>query len=204
MGSLDCGNDVMKCCTQIAHHRTHRSRRGKGALAGRKGRAQDGGSGECKFCAWPRGDTELLTRPSWSPQGGNRAFPLAIWNLYAVSGLPRDSCESRCFLTFSGLAPPLHAPEVGSGGFGALLKSREFESRTRPSPCCGMSPPLASRRTREEVDATLQVAKLNAAELLPTVHCLSFGPGTGGAATGDFCLLELEPALCQQLEAGDR
>ncbi|XP_031213792.1 sister chromatid cohesion protein DCC1 isoform X2 [Mastomys coucha] len=66
-----------------------------------------------------------------------------------------------------------------------------------------MSPPLASRRTREEVDATLQVAKLNAAELLPTVHCLSFGPGTGGAATGDFCLLELEPALCQQLEAGD-
>lgn len=67
-----------------------------------------------------------------------------------------------------------------------------------------MSPPLASRRTREEVDATLQVAKLNAAELLPTVHCLSFGAGTGGAATGDFCLLELEPALCQQLEAGDR
>ncbi|XP_021072740.1 sister chromatid cohesion protein DCC1 [Mus pahari] len=66
-----------------------------------------------------------------------------------------------------------------------------------------MSPPSASRRTREEVDATLQVAKLNAAELLPTVHCLSFGSGTGGAATGDFCLLELEPALCQQLEAGD-
>lgn len=54
------------------------------------------------------------------------------------------------------------------------------------------------------MDATLQVAKLNAAELLPTVHCLSFGSGTGGAAIGDFCLLELEPALCQQLEAGDR
>ncbi|GAB1299365.1 Sister chromatid cohesion protein DCC1 [Apodemus speciosus] len=67
-----------------------------------------------------------------------------------------------------------------------------------------MSSPLASRRTREEVDATLQVAKLNAAELLPTVHCLSFGPGSGGAAAGDFCLLELDPALCQQLEAGDR
>ncbi|NP_001342523.1 sister chromatid cohesion protein DCC1 isoform 1 [Mus musculus] len=66
-----------------------------------------------------------------------------------------------------------------------------------------MSPPSASRRTREEVDATLQVAKLNATELLPTVHCLSFSSGTGGAATGDFCLLELEPALCQQLEAGD-
>ncbi|XP_076411881.1 sister chromatid cohesion protein DCC1 isoform X2 [Peromyscus maniculatus bairdii] len=65
-----------------------------------------------------------------------------------------------------------------------------------------MPGPPASRRTREEVDATLQVAKLNAAELLPTVHCLSFGPGTSGAATGDFCLLELDPALCQQLEAG--
>lgn len=75
---------------------------------------------------------------------------------------------------------------------------------TRLSPCCGMPGPTAPRRTREEVDATLQVAKLNAAELLPTVHCLSFGSGTSGAATGDFCLLELEPALCQQLEAGDR
>ncbi|XP_029779778.1 sister chromatid cohesion protein DCC1 isoform X3 [Suricata suricatta] len=57
------------------------------------------------------------------------------------------------------------------------------------------------RRTREEVDATLQIAKLNAAELLPAVHCLGFGPGAGAAA-GDFCLLELEPSLCQQLEAG--
>lgn len=65
-----------------------------------------------------------------------------------------------------------------------------------------MPPEPAPRRTREEVDATLQVAKVNAAELLPTVHCLSFGPGTSGAAAGDFCLLELEPALCQQLEAG--
>lgn len=121
---------------------------------------------------------------------------------------------ARCEPTAEGLVSPdalrlprdtpHPVPEVGSGGFGALLKSREFGSRTRPSPCCGMSPPLASRRTREEVDATLQVAKLNAAELLPTVHCLSFGPGTGGAASGDFCLLELEPALCQQLEAGDR
>lgn len=59
-------------------------------------------------------------------------------------------------------------------------------------------------RTREEVDATLQIAKLNAAELLPTVHCLGFGLGASGAAAGDFCLLELEPALCQQLEAGQR
>jgi sister chromatid cohesion protein DCC1 len=59
-------------------------------------------------------------------------------------------------------------------------------------------------RTREEVDATLQIAKLDAAELLPTVHCLGFSLGANGAAAGDFCLLELEPALCQQLEAGHR
>ncbi|XP_008836202.1 sister chromatid cohesion protein DCC1 [Nannospalax galili] len=65
-----------------------------------------------------------------------------------------------------------------------------------------MSGPSAAMRTREEVDATLQIAKLNPAELLPTVHCLRFGPGASGAAGGDFCLLELEPALCQQLEAG--
>ncbi|XP_035133373.2 sister chromatid cohesion protein DCC1 isoform X3 [Callithrix jacchus] len=60
------------------------------------------------------------------------------------------------------------------------------------------------KRTREEVDATLLIAKLNAAELMPTVHCLSFGPGASGAAAGDFCLLELEPTLCQQLEDGHR
>ena len=55
-------------------------------------------------------------------------------------------------------------------------------------------------RTRAEVDATLQTAKLDAAELLPAAHCLRFGP----AATGDVCLLELEPALCAQLRAGRR
>lgn len=60
------------------------------------------------------------------------------------------------------------------------------------------------RRTREEVDATLQVAKLNPAELLPAAHCLAFGPGASAAAAGDFCMLELEPALCQHLEAGRR
>ncbi|XP_073925227.1 sister chromatid cohesion protein DCC1 isoform X2 [Castor canadensis] len=66
-----------------------------------------------------------------------------------------------------------------------------------------MPPPRAAMtRTREEVDATLQIAKLDAAELLPTVHCLGFSLGANGAAAGDFCLLELEPALCQQLEAG--
>nr|XP_008974424.3 sister chromatid cohesion protein DCC1 isoform X2 [Pan paniscus] len=63
-------------------------------------------------------------------------------------------------------------------------------------------PGAAMKRTRDEVDATLQIAKLNAAELLPAVHCLGFGPGASGAAAGDFCLLELEPTLCQQLEDG--
>ena len=111
--------------------------------------------------------------------------------------LPSNRGLARCQWAAEGLASPdtfrlprdtpRPAPEVGSGGFGALLKSREFRSRTHPSPCCEMSPPSASRRTREEVDATLQVAKLNATELLPTVHCLSFSSGTG-----------------QQLEAGDR
>lgn len=60
------------------------------------------------------------------------------------------------------------------------------------------------RRSRDEVDATLQIAKLNPAELLPAVQCLGFGAGASGAAAGDFCLLELEPALCRQLEAGGR
>ncbi|XP_037358160.1 sister chromatid cohesion protein DCC1 [Talpa occidentalis] len=58
------------------------------------------------------------------------------------------------------------------------------------------------KRTREEVDATLEIAKLNPDELLPAAHCLGFGPRASGAAAGDFCLLELEPALCQHLEAG--
>lgn len=111
--------------------------------------------------------------------------------------------DSGCSPTFLGHAPP-------RPGSGRRRIWRAFEvpgvrvADTPLSVCSVMSPPRASRRTREEVDATLQVAKLKAAELLPTVHCLSFGPGTGGGATGDFCLLELEPALCQQLEAGDR
>ncbi|XP_024428002.2 sister chromatid cohesion protein DCC1 [Desmodus rotundus] len=58
------------------------------------------------------------------------------------------------------------------------------------------------RRTRDEVDATLQIAKLNPAELLPAVQCLGFSPGASAAAAGDFYLLELDPALCQELEAG--
>ncbi|XP_064010278.1 sister chromatid cohesion protein DCC1 isoform X2 [Pogoniulus pusillus] len=54
-------------------------------------------------------------------------------------------------------------------------------------------------RSRAEVDATLQTAKVNPAELLPVVHCLSFGPRSGA---GDYCLMQLEPGLSAQLEAG--
>ncbi|XP_030409610.1 sister chromatid cohesion protein DCC1 isoform X1 [Gopherus evgoodei] len=54
-------------------------------------------------------------------------------------------------------------------------------------------------RSREEVEATLHIAKLNPAELLPPVHCLRFSPR---ASAGECCLLQLEPGLCAELEAG--
>ncbi|TFK12466.1 HRAS-like suppressor 3-like [Platysternon megacephalum] len=54
-------------------------------------------------------------------------------------------------------------------------------------------------RSREEVEATLHIAKLNSAELLPPVHCLNFSPR---ASAGECCLLQLEPGLCAELEAG--
>ncbi|KAF7246909.1 Transcription initiation factor TFIID subunit 2 [Varanus komodoensis] len=54
-------------------------------------------------------------------------------------------------------------------------------------------------RSREEVDATLQVAKVNPAELLPVVQCLSFCAQEDAA---DHYLLQLEPELCAELEAG--
>ncbi|XP_006263418.1 sister chromatid cohesion protein DCC1 [Alligator mississippiensis] len=54
-------------------------------------------------------------------------------------------------------------------------------------------------RSRAEVDATLHIAKLNPAELLPTAQCLRFGPR---ASAGDCCLLQLEAGLCAELEAG--
>uniref|UniRef100_A0A8C0GE44 Sister chromatid cohesion protein DCC1 n=1 Tax=Chelonoidis abingdonii TaxID=106734 RepID=A0A8C0GE44_CHEAB len=54
-------------------------------------------------------------------------------------------------------------------------------------------------RSLEEVEATLHIAKLNPVELLPPVHCLSFSPR---ASAGECCLLQLEPGLCAELEAG--
>ncbi|KAL8164645.1 UNVERIFIED_CONTAM: Sister chromatid cohesion protein DCC1 [Gekko kuhli] len=54
-------------------------------------------------------------------------------------------------------------------------------------------------RSREEVDATLQVAKLDPAELLPAAQCLNF---SSDADAADCYLLQLEPELCAELEAG--
>ncbi|XP_054841547.1 sister chromatid cohesion protein DCC1 [Eublepharis macularius] len=54
-------------------------------------------------------------------------------------------------------------------------------------------------RSREEVDATLHIAKLDPAELLPPAQCLSFCSPEDAA---DCCLLQLEPELCAELEAG--
>ncbi|XP_061461710.1 sister chromatid cohesion protein DCC1 [Rhineura floridana] len=54
-------------------------------------------------------------------------------------------------------------------------------------------------RSREEVEATLRVAKLDPEELLPTVQCLSFCPQ---ADSGECYLLQLEPDLCAELEEG--
>uniref|UniRef100_V9KZV4 Sister chromatid cohesion protein DCC1 n=1 Tax=Callorhinchus milii TaxID=7868 RepID=V9KZV4_CALMI len=56
-------------------------------------------------------------------------------------------------------------------------------------------------RTVEEVKATLQVAKLDAAELQPAVHCLSF---RDGVSSGDYCLMELDETLCKCIESGQR
>uniref|UniRef100_A0A6J0U1P2 Sister chromatid cohesion protein DCC1 n=1 Tax=Pogona vitticeps TaxID=103695 RepID=A0A6J0U1P2_9SAUR len=54
-------------------------------------------------------------------------------------------------------------------------------------------------RSREEVEATLQVAKVDPAELWPVVQCLSFG---SQANATERYLLQLEPELCAELEAG--
>ncbi|KAL3060511.1 hypothetical protein OYC64_014960 [Pagothenia borchgrevinki] len=55
-------------------------------------------------------------------------------------------------------------------------------------------------RTLEEVQATLQIAKLQEEELQKTIHCLSFGENVSSA---DYCLLELDDTLCKLIEAGE-
>ncbi|XP_030639158.1 sister chromatid cohesion protein DCC1 [Chanos chanos] len=54
-------------------------------------------------------------------------------------------------------------------------------------------------RTLEEVQATLQIAKLKEDDLQPVTHCLSFGDNV---SSGDYCLMELDDTLCKQIEAG--
>ncbi|XP_048882377.1 sister chromatid cohesion protein DCC1 isoform X1 [Brienomyrus brachyistius] len=54
-------------------------------------------------------------------------------------------------------------------------------------------------RTIEEVQATLQIAKLKEEDFHPTVHCLSFGEHV---SSGDYCLMELDETLCKHIEAG--
>ncbi|KAK5892608.1 hypothetical protein CesoFtcFv8_012969 [Champsocephalus esox] len=55
-------------------------------------------------------------------------------------------------------------------------------------------------RTLEEVQATLQIAKLQDEELQKTIHCLSFGDNVSSA---DYCLLELDDTLCKLIETGE-
>uniref|UniRef100_H3CW84 Sister chromatid cohesion protein DCC1 n=1 Tax=Tetraodon nigroviridis TaxID=99883 RepID=H3CW84_TETNG len=54
-------------------------------------------------------------------------------------------------------------------------------------------------RTLEEVQATLEIAKLKEEDLQNTIHCVSFGENVSSA---DYCLMELDDYLCQHLEAG--
>ncbi|XP_074538755.1 sister chromatid cohesion protein DCC1 [Halichoeres trimaculatus] len=54
-------------------------------------------------------------------------------------------------------------------------------------------------RTLEEVQATLEIAKLKAEDLQKTIHCLSFGENVSSA---DYCLMELDDTLCKHIEAG--
>ncbi|KAJ8394656.1 hypothetical protein AAFF_G00044590 [Aldrovandia affinis] len=54
-------------------------------------------------------------------------------------------------------------------------------------------------RTLEEVQATIQIAKLKEEDLQPTIHCLSFGEHV---SSGDYCLMELDETLCKHIESG--
>ncbi|XP_069776696.1 sister chromatid cohesion protein DCC1 isoform X1 [Narcine bancroftii] len=54
-------------------------------------------------------------------------------------------------------------------------------------------------RTLKEIEATLQVAKLDAADLRSTVQCISFSENV---SSGDYCLMELDETLCKSLESG--
>ncbi|KAE8599573.1 hypothetical protein XENTR_v10017236 [Xenopus tropicalis] len=55
-------------------------------------------------------------------------------------------------------------------------------------------------RSAEEVEATLQIAKVDLEDLRNTVHCLTF---SSDFTSGDYSLMELDDTLCKQIEAGD-
>ncbi|XP_041044993.1 sister chromatid cohesion protein DCC1 isoform X2 [Carcharodon carcharias] len=59
--------------------------------------------------------------------------------------------------------------------------------------------PLCIMRTLQEIQATLQVAKVDPAELQPLVQCLSF---SDSFSSEDYCLLELDDTLCKYIESG--
>ncbi|XP_051879312.1 sister chromatid cohesion protein DCC1 [Pristis pectinata] len=54
-------------------------------------------------------------------------------------------------------------------------------------------------RTLEEIQATLEVAKLVPADLQPSVQCISFSESV---SSGDYCLMELDETLCRYIESG--
>ncbi|XP_073446338.1 sister chromatid cohesion protein DCC1 isoform X2 [Dendrobates tinctorius] len=54
-------------------------------------------------------------------------------------------------------------------------------------------------RSQEEVEATLQIAKLNVEDLRSTVQCLTFSETF---AAGDYSLMELDDPLCKEIEVG--
>ncbi|KAL0172484.1 hypothetical protein M9458_032795, partial [Cirrhinus mrigala] len=54
-------------------------------------------------------------------------------------------------------------------------------------------------RILEEVQATLQIAKVKEEDLQPVTYCLSFGDNV---SSGDYCLMELDDTLCKHIEAG--
>ncbi|GCB80370.1 hypothetical protein scyTo_0018096 [Scyliorhinus torazame] len=54
-------------------------------------------------------------------------------------------------------------------------------------------------RTLQEIHATLQVAKLDPAELQPVAQCLSFSESF---SSEDYCLLEVDDTLCKYIESG--
>ncbi|CAN2387169.1 maintenance of sister chromatid cohesion [Pristimantis euphronides] len=55
-------------------------------------------------------------------------------------------------------------------------------------------------RTRKEVEATLKIAKLEVEDLRSTAQCLTF---SDTFTSGDYSLMELDEALCKEIEAGE-